>query len=440
MKKGIFIRRLAMAAVVLSAAIGSFMPTTAAAAPGQPIGAPIEVTGQMVDTLAIARAADGRFVVVTSEYCDAPLPCTQQLMARRYSASGELLGTPINIATAIGANGFSYDDTHVAMNADGNFAVTWMQVHLQSRAEDLLSPYGPLSLHLQSFSADGSPLSGDITVARDLLPSKLSGNAVAIDDAGNVVVSVGRGTYRTFLVTRNGLSPLLITETESIVVHRYAADGDELMRPVGVVSGLSLKKYGSTIYFSKGNTLRGLSVACDGPGNFVVGWVDGGVKLRRYAATGVAQGPAETIDGSGEAEGAVALAMNRAGRLSVLWPVYGGSYVQSFLPGGAGDGGATAIAGGGGLNISIDAVGDLALAQGFRGSDSAGVNVRSLMPDGALRYAPYGIVLPPVSSIVAAGVASDAAGNYAVAYSYFVPFYDRDQYPSKTYVQLFEGP
>lgn len=419
---------------------GLCLPAIAAAAPGEPIGAPILMTTNLVDTLAIGRAYDGHIVVVDAESCDASAPCSQQLMARRYSASGVAIGAPIIVTTTSGADGFSYGDIHIATNADGGFAVTWMLSHFQSKAEAFLSLYGPLSVHLRSFSASGEPLSGDITVARDVPPSNLSASAIAIDDAGNAVVVVGRGTHRTFLSTNHGLSPLLVTNTETIAAHRYSADGSQLMRPATVASGLSLMKYGDTIHFSWGNKIQGLSAASDGPGNFVVGWVDRGVKIRRYAASGTAQGKAENISGDSSASGAVALAMNRGGRLAVLWSGCEGSCVRSYLPGGAQDGGVASIPDDGGLNISIDAAGDLALAQDFRSDNSAGVHVRSLMPDGTARHSVYELGLPDVSSLVAASVASDAVGNYAVAYAALVPFDYREQYPANTYLQLFEGP
>ncbi|MCC6573530.1 MAG: hypothetical protein IT462_07040 [Planctomycetes bacterium] len=116
----------------------------------------------------VAMNADGDFVVVWLE--DAT---PTDVVAQRYSAGGMPVGTPITVNTNTG----SKFDPAVAIDADGNFAVTWEAFF--NASNDFISA--------RIFNADGTARTGQIAVGSTL--NGIGRPDIAMDADGDIVVT-----------------------------------------------------------------------------------------------------------------------------------------------------------------------------------------------------------------------------------------------------------
>jgi hypothetical protein len=203
----------------------------------------------------VARAPDGHFVVAWDDAVN--------VFAQIYNAAGSPVGTPISVDPETGADGAA-----VAMDAAGNFVVTWL--HAADNNSGIV--------RARRFGSDGAALSGVIAVSPtvtlgnnagiDLDASDSNRPALAMNAIGEFAVAwVGDGPQAG--------SPLI---DQSIEVRRYTADGTPLdSSPLRVnrnsrdgdrrVPGTQPGEF-NTIYVDE----RFPALALADNGDFAVGW------------------------------------------------------------------------------------------------------------------------------------------------------------------------
>ncbi len=143
---------------------------------GNPLGDEFRVNGgdttgaQSSRARSVAMDADGDFVVT---WVDAP---KQLLLAQRYNRSGGLVGAPISINPQ--RDDFSV--IHVAMDDDGDFAITWV-------AEDVDNSI-PKDIFAQFFAADGTPLSAINIISTPDNSAVTFSYDIARDAQGNTMI------------------------------------------------------------------------------------------------------------------------------------------------------------------------------------------------------------------------------------------------------------
>lgn len=108
-----------------------------------------DVTHNGHDSPSIAMDAVGNFAITWSGTLDGT---NREIYAKRYDAQGSLLGGEFRINTQ---TNLSQTVPSIAMDADGDFAVTWAS---DSQDGDRLGVYG------QRYAANGSPLGGEFRV------------------------------------------------------------------------------------------------------------------------------------------------------------------------------------------------------------------------------------------------------------------------------------
>ena len=191
-------------------------------APGQPLGGVFQVSQSAVgadDVPQVAIDARGDFVVAWTRFNahDTTLPAA--VFARLYDSAGTARGGEFEVSQAT----TSQQEPAVAMNAQGEFVVSWTD-HFQGT-------------DARAYNAAGQPLSDAVAVVAN---NWMSGSgAVAMDSAGDFVVA-----YRD---NSNGIS-----------VRRSSATG-VLSNPLQVGP-------------PTGDSLGAPAVAMDAQGGFVVAW------------------------------------------------------------------------------------------------------------------------------------------------------------------------
>jgi hypothetical protein len=202
---------------------------------------------------AIASDADGDSVIVWSGNGPGD---TYGIFAQRYAASGAPLGGEFRVNTS------TPGDQHapsVAMDADGDFVVTWGNYYYGGHGRYFYDVYA------QRYNAAGAPLGAEFRVNTDTnhsddLPS------VAIDADGDFVIA-----WESYGRDGSGYG---------ISAQRYTAQGTRQGTEFRVNT------------FTSGNQLSA-SVAMDAAGDFVVGWISRGqdgsgydIYAQRYTAAG----------------------------------------------------------------------------------------------------------------------------------------------------------
>jgi len=242
----------------------------------------------------VAMDADGDFVVTWSGYGQDG--DGYGIFAQRYNAAGVAQGSEFQVNTYTA--GWQRYST-VAMDADGDFVVTW-----SSSGQDATSTYG---IYAQRYNAAGVAQGSEFRV-NSYTTSHQRYSTVAMDADGDFVVTWSSSGYDA-------------TSSYGIYAQRYnaagAAQGSEFQ-----VNTYTTSDQG----FS--------TVAMDADGDFVVAWSsytqDGsfyGIYAQRYNAAGVAQGSefrVNTYTTNGQRYSTVA--MDADGDFVVTWS----SYVQDI--------------------------------------------------------------------------------------------------------------
>ncbi|MFN8711062.1 MAG: hypothetical protein ACK50J_30695, partial [Planctomyces sp.] len=265
---------------------------------GVPMGGEIPVNTTTVNNQqnpSVAMDADGDFVVTWQSYLQDG--SSFGIYAQRYNAAGVPQGSefPVNTTTAN-----SQARPVVAMDADGDFVVTW-----QSNLQD----GGFYGIYARKYNAAGVPQSGEIpvntsTASNDLDPT------VAMDADGDFVVTWSSG--------RTGID-------FGIFAQRFNA--------AGVREGF---EFG--VNTTSANIQSDSDVAMDLDGDFVVTWQsdiqDGsssGIYAQRYNAAGVRQGGEFRVNtNTADNQLSPAVSMDADGDYVVTW--------QSYLQDGSGNG------------------------------------------------------------------------------------------------------
>ena len=216
-----------------------------------------ELTGvqgtQVESPQSVATDASGNFVVVwTSAGQDG---AGGGVYAQRFNSAGVAQGTEFKVNTAT-----ADDQTYasVAMDADGDFVVTWTT-----------SAFANAGVRAQRFNAAGVAQGGEIAVNTHTVDSQIW-STVAMDDAGNFVV-----TWSS--INQDGAG-------WGVYAQRYDS--------AGVAQGVEFRVNTTTA-----GDQQYSNVAMDADGDFVITWSsnaqdsDGwGIYSQRYNAAGIAQG------------------------------------------------------------------------------------------------------------------------------------------------------
>lgn len=227
------------------------------AAVGDPSGSEFQVnTYTLADQQnpSVAMNAAGGFVVVWESSVQGAND-TSGIYAQRYDAAGAAQGGEFQVNAITSAD---EQLPKVAMNAAGNFAVVW-----ESIDQD-----GNLHIYARCFSADGTPLGGDIEVTGTAISTSTltTKPSVAIESSGNFVVA-----WENYDDAN---------ANEDIYARRFDANGTAL--------GADFRVNATTA-----NDQTAAQVAMNASGDFVIAWQsaaqdgDGnGIYAQLYGATG----------------------------------------------------------------------------------------------------------------------------------------------------------
>ncbi|MBU8545814.1 MULTISPECIES: beta strand repeat-containing protein, partial [Roseomonadaceae] len=323
------------------------------AIPAEPIAvevvAPVTITDIQVNTHtadaqsspAMAADADGNFVVAwQSSNQDGNL---NGIFAQRFDAAGVATGAEFQVNTYTTSN---QSNAAVAMDADGNFVVTW-----DSSGQDGAST----GVYGQRYNAAGVAQGSEFRV-NTYTTNAQSLSSVAMDADGDFVVTWGSngqdgsgyGIYaqrynaagvaqgaefqvNTFTDGTQGLAEVAMDADGNFVVVWHSANNQD-----GSGTGVFAQRYnaagvaqGSEFQVNTYTTgaQQSADVAMDADGNFVIVWQsslqDGstdGVFAQRYNAAGVAQGGEFQVNISTEgAQNNAAVAMDADGAFVISW-------------------------------------------------------------------------------------------------------------------------
>jgi hypothetical protein len=284
--------------IVLALIATTFVPTLMAG-PGSQVGSEFRVNTRTISDQrypSTAMDADGNFVVTWSSWHQ-DANNTDGVFAQRFNASGVAQGGEFQVNTYVAGNQF---ESSVAMDADGDFVVVWTSQH-QSQSEAAQDGDGS-GIFAQRYNASGIAQGGEFQV-NTYTTNYQSSPSVAMDPAGHFVVAwVSNG--------QDG-------DAYGVYAQRFDA--------AGAAQGAE---------FMVNTTTAGYQVAPDvamnAVGDFVVTWnsdgQDGdayGVYAQRFNAAGVAQGSEFQVNTTTEGnQVSPAIAMNAAGDFAVSWWTY----------------------------------------------------------------------------------------------------------------------
>ncbi len=203
----------------------------------------------------VAVDDEGNYVVVWESQNQVAADSGYDIYGQRFNASGEPLGGEFLINTF---TSFDQKDPAVAMDADGDFVVTWSGYGLLEPDEVFADGTGVFA---RRFDSSGVAL-GDAFIVNTTIVGNQTSPAIAADDGGNFTV--------------------VWTGTAGINARRYSADGNALSGELTVSSFV-------------GGTSSRPSVAVNDAGLTAVAWsgsgADGtGVYARRFDGDGVPLG------------------------------------------------------------------------------------------------------------------------------------------------------
>jgi hypothetical protein len=249
---------------------------------GSPLTDEIRVNQTNEDTLIlpdVAMDCDGNFVVAWQTDDDTT---GHGIWAQRFDKTGSFVGDPIPV---------SYDDASiapsVAMDADGDFVVTWANDNEWIGSTSLGS--GLFARHY-----DANFMQGDTPEDQFLISADGSESSVAMDPNGN------------FAIAWKERYTVGITDYYSINVQRYDADGT----PNGSMA--------TPTSDSNQNQGYGPDIALDADGDYVVAWVDPS-EVAHFSATTINGGTPESL--AGEANRTPSVSMDAYGNFAIAWQV-----------------------------------------------------------------------------------------------------------------------
>jgi len=211
------------------------------------VTAVVETTDETfdIDDADVAMDADGDFVVVWSQ---AAYGEPEIVVARRFAADGSAAGGAITVSQGTDDS----ENSHVAMDAAGNFVVVW---------EDDYDG----AIHFRRFGVDGTALGNAVAA-----------NTTALDP---VHPAIAVGAKGDFVIAWEAYD----SDETGIYARRFAANGDPLDDEF-------------LVNVTEAEQQHGPRVAVDVDGDFAVGWTSylkygygppvGAVLVRRFAADG----------------------------------------------------------------------------------------------------------------------------------------------------------
>jgi hypothetical protein len=301
---------------------------------------------------AVAMDADGDFVI-TWQSGDQDGP-GWGIYAQRYNAAGVAVGTEFQVnTTATNSQVFSA----VAMDADGDFVVTWHS-YLQDGSDS--------GVYAQRFNNTGAKVGNEFLVNTTTANGQVF-SAVAMDADGDFVI-----TWQSYLQDGSGWG---------IYAQRYNA--------AGVAVGSEFRVNTTT-----SNWQNVPAVAMDSDGDFVITWqsygLDGsgyGVYAQRYNAAGVAVGSEFRVNTTtvGNQRNPI-VAMDASGDFVITWQSSDqdgsgeGVYAQRFTAAGVAVGGEVRVnvyttSDQGTPAVAMDADGDAVVTWQSNGQDGSGLGV-----------------------------------------------------------------
>ena len=348
---------------------------------------------------------DGDFVRVRSKR-DTNSPA-DGVFAQRFDASGQLQGPEIQVSSTP-----ELGSPDVAMDAAGNFVVTWSG----------LGPAGPgVDVHARRYDAAGNPLGNDFRV-NTFTTSGQAAPSIAMDADGDFVVAwgsyyqdgAGAGVFAQRYAA-SGAPPGGELQVNSFTTGPQRSP-DVAMNASGdyVVTWESFDQDGSSIgvfarvYDRNGtrmtnelpvntfttNTQSSAAVAADDEGNFVVTWVsrdqDGssdGIYAKRFEATGAPRGGEFRVNTfTPGAQTGAAVDVDADGDFVVTWQTRPQGeadyniYAQRYNAAGATQGDEFLVntfttSSQGGAVVASDADGDFVVAWGSNPQDGSGSGV-----------------------------------------------------------------
>jgi len=381
-----------------------------------PVGGEVRVnthTASNQSASTVAMDADGDYVVIwSSEGQDGS---GSGVYGQRYNAAGVTQGGEFRVNTATTSNqGYST----VAMDADGDFVVTWTSLGQDSNEE---FGYG---VYAQRYNAAGVTQGGEFRV-NTTTASNQQYSTVAMDADGDFVVtwsSFGQDNIddMSFGVYAQRYNAAGVTQGGEFRVNTYPtghqsgstvamdADGDFVVtwssaNQDGSSSGVYAQRYNAAggtqggefrVNTTTASSQRYSTVAMDADGDFVVTWTslgqDGsfdGVYAQRYNAAGVTQGGEFRVNTtSAGSQELSTVAMDADGDFVVTWTSNGqdgnsyGVYAQRYNAAGGAQGGeflvnTTTASSQLGSTVAMDADGDFVVIWSSDGQDGSGSGV-----------------------------------------------------------------
>lgn len=301
------------------------------AADGSRLGGEFRVnsyTNDLQSFPATAMSAGGNFVVVwDSQGQDGE---GLSVRAQRYAADGTPQGAEFRVDDS-GERRSVQAQVGVAMDAAGDFAVTWSEA---------VDKRGPRRIRARLYSADGSARDGSFLVDSSY-GEPLRSPQVAMNAAGQFAIAwVGRANAvhaRSYEADgRSARHIFRVNSERSFVVDRpaVAIDGNgglvvawETFTDNGSLAGVRARRFdaqGSALAedFAVGNGefQRYPAVAMSGDGAFLIAAHGSGIHAQRYAADGSAQGEQVLVNQSGgQAQLFAAVAMTPDGSCVLAW-------------------------------------------------------------------------------------------------------------------------
>lgn len=312
----------------------------------------------------VAADAQGNYVVVWSAVADG----NSEILAQRFKATGEALGSAIKVNTdAAGTPSIPFDYTPaVATTKDGGFVVVWMSL---LPATSTFSGTPP-SVYARRFSSAGVPLWNQVKISTGLVGGESPD--VCVDTNGQpVAVWTNVDGFRPFEPNKEGVSARRISATGApqgreivvakpvarsveaavscgkggtfvVVWHTDQAPAADQFDIVGQRFTRAARPTGAPFRVNSTGPLdqKAPAISHDATGAFVVAWQSGsgqqGIYGRRFLATGTADGAdfevlRETVDPTQRSQPSIAH-LTPAGNFVVVWQNGNqGAYGRRFM-------------------------------------------------------------------------------------------------------------
>lgn len=376
------------------------LPASALAAPGDKWGnefrVNLHIPNEQTDP-AVARDADGDFIVVWTSIAQVQDGSGPGVFGRRFSAAGSPLGGEFLVNTTVN---HAQDAPAIAMDADGDFIIAW-----QSKDQNDEN----YNVYVRRYDAAGVAQSDELQVNAATI-NVPPNPAIAADAGGNFIVAwtgIGQDSYGIFARRYNAAG---------------AAQNDEFL----------INTYTT-------NKQKNPAIAMDADGDFVVAWQskeqDGesyGVYARRYDDAGGAQGDEFKVNtATVNFQQNPAIAMDAGGDFIVAWTGNGqdgsgtGIFAQRYDAAGLMQDvefqvNALTTNDQTGPSISSDAAGNFVIAWTSAGQDSLEIFARLFTVDGIpLQAEEFHVNTFTTNAQILPAVAADADGDFIITWTSF---------------------